>query len=72
MVERLEFHPDGDWLLGAGGYTDGFLLFSDPAGKKTYAQAKAPMYIHDFALNETRDRLYAVGHHKIALIQLEK
>jgi WD40 repeat protein len=72
MVERLEFHPDGDWLLGAGGYTDGFLLFSDPAGKKTIAQAKAPMYIHDFALNEAHDRLYAVGHHRVAVIQLEK
>ena len=72
MVERLAFHPGGDWLLGAGGYTDGFLLFGDPTGKKTHAQAKAPMYIHDFAMNEARDRLYAVGHHKIALIQLEK
>jgi WD40 repeat protein len=72
MVERLEFHPDGDWLLGAGGYTDGFLLFCDPAAKKTFAQAKAPMYVHDFAVNEARDRLYAVGHHKIALLQLEK
>jgi WD40 repeat protein len=72
MVERLEFHPDGHWLLGAGGYSDGFLLFSDPAGKKSLAQVKSPMYIHDFAATEAHDRLYAVGHHKIALIQLEK
>jgi WD40 repeat protein len=72
LVERLEFHPEGDWLLGAGGYTDGFLLFCDPAGKKSFAQAKAPMYIHDFAPNEAHDKLYAVGHHKIALLQLEK
>ena len=48
------FHPGGDWLLGAGGYTDGFLLFFDPAGKKVLAQDKAPMYVHDFALNEAR------------------
>lgn len=72
LVERLVFHPGGDWLLGAGGYTDGFLLFCDPAGKKTFAQAKAPMYIHDFALNEIHDRIYAVGHHQIALLRLEK
>jgi WD40 repeat protein len=72
LVERLEFHPEGDWLLGAGGYTDGFLLFCDPAGKKSFAQVKAPMYIHDFAPNEAHDRVYAVGHHKIALLQLEK
>jgi WD40 repeat protein len=68
LVERLEFHPGGDWLLGAGGYTDGFLLFCDPAGTKALAQAKAPMYVHDFALNEKSDTVYAVGHHRIALL----
>ena len=72
LVERLEFHPAGDWLLGAGGYTDGFLLLCDADGKKVQAQAKSPMYVHDFALNEARDRIYAVGHHKIASIRLEK
>jgi WD40 repeat protein len=70
LVERLEFHPGGDWLLGAGGYTDGFLLFCDPAGTKVLAQAKVPMYVHDFAANEASDRLFAVGHRKIAAIQL--
>jgi WD40 repeat protein len=70
LVERLEFHPAGDWLIGAGGYTDGFLLFCDPAGTKVLAQAKVPLYVHDFAANESRDRLFAVGHHKIAVIHL--
>ena len=68
LVERLEFHPGGDWLLGAGGYTDGFLLFCEADGTRAIAQAKAPMYIHDFARNEAADRLYAVGHHRIALL----
>lgn len=68
LVERLEFHPGGDWLLGAGGYSDGFLLFCDPAGKKSLAQVKTPMYVHDFAMNEARDHCYAVGHHKIATL----
>jgi WD40 repeat protein len=70
LVERLEFHPGGDWLLGAGGYTDGFLLFSDPSGSKAIAQAKAPMYVHDFALNKAADAAYAVGHRQIALLRL--
>ena len=35
-------------------------------------QAKAPMYIHDLAMNEAHDRIYAVGHHKIAVLRLEK
>jgi WD40 repeat protein len=71
MVERLEFHPKGDWLLGAGGYTDGFLLFCDTGGKRALAQAKVPMYVHDFGLNEACDRVYAVGHHKVAVFRLE-
>lgn len=68
MVERLEFHPSGEWLLGAGGYSDGFLLFCDPAGTKVLAQARAPMYVHDFSLNDARDGIHAVGHHKIAVL----
>jgi WD40 repeat protein len=70
MVERLEFHPNGDWLLGAGGYTDGFLLFCDPGGKKALAQAKVPMYVHDFDVDEACNRVYAVGHHQVAVVQL--
>lgn len=68
LVERLAFHPRGGWLLGAGGYTDGFLLFCDPDGKRAVAQAKAPMYVHDFEPDEAHDRIYAVGHHKIAVL----
>ncbi len=70
LVERLEFHPRGDWLLAAGGYSDGFLLVCDPAAKKVLAQIKVPMYVHDFELNEGSDRVYAVGHHKIAIFEL--
>jgi WD40 repeat protein len=71
LVERLEFHPRGDWLLAAGGYSDGFLLVCDPAAKKVHAQIKVPMYVHDFDLNESSDRVYAVGHHKIAILDLK-
>ncbi len=50
---------------------DGFLLVCDPAAKKVLAQIKVPMYVHDLALNESSDRAYAVGHHKIALLELK-
>ena len=68
LVEHLEFHPRGDWLLGAGGYTDGFLLFGDVAAKKVITQQKVPMYVHDLAVNEGCDTIYAVGHHKVAVL----
>ena len=71
LVEHLEFHPKGDWLLaGGGGDKDGFLMFFDLAAKKTLAQEKAPMYVHDLALNETGDTIYAVGHHKIMVFSM--
>ena len=71
LAEHIEFHPGGNWLVAAGGYTDGFLLFCDPAAKKVLSQIKVPMYVHDFALSEDSTRVYAVGHHKIALCELK-
>jgi len=63
LVEHLTFHPQGDWLLAAGGGDrDGFLTFFDLSSKKVLAQEKVPMYVHDLALNDKRDRIYAVGH----------
>jgi WD40 repeat protein len=71
LVEHIEFHPHGDWLLAAGGYSDGFFIFCDPAAKKVIAQIKVPMYVHDFSFNESCGRAYTVGHHKIALMELK-
>jgi WD40 repeat protein len=71
LVEHLEFHPRGDWLLGAGGYTDGFLMFCDVASKKVITQQKVPMYVHDLALNEGCDKIYSVGHHRIAVLTMK-
>jgi WD40 repeat protein len=72
LVHDLCFHPDGDWLLaGGGGDKDGFLMFCGVAAKKALAQEKAPMVIHDLALNESADTVYAVGHHKIGMWRME-
>jgi WD40 repeat protein len=72
LVEYLGFHPQGDWLLAAGGGDkDGFYTFFDLAAKKVLAQEKAPMYIHDLALNEKGNTIYAVGHKKIAVLGMQ-
>jgi len=66
LVHRLCFEPQGDWLLAAGGGDkDGFFLFYNLADKKTLAQEKVPMVIHDLVLNESADTIYAAGHRKI-------
>jgi WD40 repeat protein len=72
LVEHLEFHPHGDWLLAAGGYTDGFLLFCDLASKKVITQQKVPMYVHDLALSEESDKVFAVGHQKLAILAFQQ
>ncbi len=71
LVERLEFGPQGDWLLGAGGANDGFLKFFDLSGKKIIRQEKVPMHVHDFTLNESGDTVYVVGNGRILVYELK-
>jgi WD40 repeat protein len=68
LVNYLGFHPQGNWLLAAGGTDrDGFLWFLDVAAKKAVAQLQTPMHVHALALNEQADTIYAAGHKKIAV-----
>ena len=46
------------------------VTFFDLTAKKVLAQEKAPMYIHELALNEKGDTIYAVGHKKIAVLSM--
>jgi WD40 repeat protein len=71
LVNQLFFHPDGTWLLGAGGAGEGFLMFFDLKAKKVLRQEKAPMHIHDIALNDSRDTIYAAGHHRLVTFELK-
>jgi WD40 repeat protein len=61
LVERLAFHPKGEWLLAAGGANDGFLMFFDLKGPKAVRQEKVPMHVHGLALNEAAETVYAAG-----------
>ncbi len=62
LVESIRFHPRGDWMLCAGGDHGGWLLFIDPATQKITREDKVPMHVHELALSEKADHLYAVGH----------
>jgi WD40 repeat protein len=65
LVERLAFHPRGDWLLGAGGANDGFVLFFDLKAKKILRQEKVAMHVHDVALAEEAETIYLAGTGKL-------
>ncbi len=70
LVERLEFGPEGKWLVSAGGDHGGFISFYDVETAKIIKQDKAPMHVHDFVLNEERDVIYAAGHGKLVVWNL--
>jgi WD40 repeat protein len=71
LVERLAFHPGGDWLLAAGGANDGFLWFLDLGAKKALRQEKVPMHVHDAALREGADTAYVAGHGKVMVYEMK-
>jgi WD40 repeat protein len=71
LIECLRFHPQGAWLLGGGGANDGFLTFFDTGGGKIVRQEKLPMHVHDLALGDGADVVYAAGHGKIAVFTLQ-
>jgi WD40 repeat protein len=71
LVEHLQFAPDGSWLLSSGGAGDGFVTFTNVETGKTIHQDKLPMHVHQLALNEAFDTLFAVGHHKIAVCEFK-
>jgi WD40 repeat protein len=67
LIEFLMFHPNGDWLLAAGGEGKGVLAFIDPKERKFIIENEAPMHVHKIALDENCERLYAAGHKKFVL-----
>ena len=71
LVERLAFDPEGKWLLAAGGDHGGFVKIFDIEAGKVAKQDKAPMHVHDFAVSEQWDSIYAVGHNKLVVWQFE-
>lgn len=70
LVERLAFHPQGQWLLGCGGDHGGFAIVIDPATRKIAYEGKAPFHVHDFALTESSDRIIVAGHNGLAVKQV--
>jgi WD40 repeat protein len=70
LIERLAFHPEGAWLVGAGGGYKGFILFFDLAKKQVIKDDAAPLRVHGMALNEAGDQIFAAGHGKVLVWQV--
>ncbi len=61
---------NADWLCAIGGGSNGFVVFHDPARRAQIHQGNVPMHVHDAAVNEDGAMIYAVGHQKIAVLEL--
>ena len=70
IVNRLLYHPEGHWLCALGGGASGLILFYDTAQRTIIHRANLPMHTHDAVFNDDFTTLYAVGHNKIALLEL--
>ncbi len=67
LVERLAWHPEGDWILAGGGDHKGYLIFISPDGKKTLSEEQLSTHVHDFSLSKGADRIVTVGHQRIEI-----
>jgi WD40 repeat protein len=62
FYERVRFHHESKWLLGAGGAgSEQKLVFFDLEKKSMLREVKSPILVMDLALGERSDVLYTVG-----------
>lgn len=71
LVNRLQFAPDGSWLLAAGGANEGFLLLLDKDAKKTLRQEKVGGHVHDAVLDEMAETVVLGGHNKVVIFEMK-
>lgn len=62
FYERIRYHHEGKWLLGAAGAgSEQKLVFFDLAKKAMLREVKSTILVFDLVLTEQSDTLYAVG-----------
>jgi WD40 repeat protein len=66
IVNRLLFHPSGDWLLGAGGAGNGFFIFFDLKSNRVVKEENLKFHVHSIVLDEAGQTVYAGGHNALA------
>jgi WD40 repeat protein len=72
IVERIVFHPSGDWYIAAGGDNGGFVTIRETLTGAILHQETAIAHIHDLCLNAVGDRLYAAAHKRVIAWELHQ
>jgi WD40 repeat protein len=71
LVNRLHFHPQGEWLVGVGGAGNGLIAFFDLNKKKVIKEENAKFHILSMALSANGDTLHVAGHNNLAHYELK-
>jgi WD40 repeat protein len=71
IVNKLLFHPQGDWLAAAGGAGDGLLFFMDLKNNKVIKEEKVKMHVHGIVMNDNAETLVAAGHGSLVVYQMK-
>ena len=71
LIQHLEFDPNGEWLLGAGGANNGFYLFYNVKSKKTVLSEKVPMHVHDLMMRPEQQQVVMVGHQRGVIYEMK-
>ncbi|HIE96994.1 MAG TPA: hypothetical protein EYG03_24765 [Planctomycetes bacterium] len=70
LVEQLQFGPDDEWLVAAGGDNGGFVSVYSATAGTLLAQEKAPMHVFDFQLSDDGSKLRAVGFEQASIVDI--
>jgi WD40 repeat protein len=70
IINRLQYHPRGNWLCAIGGGGNGLIMFHDPARRAMLHQGNLPMHVRDAAFSDDFTKLYAVGHRRIVVAEI--
>jgi WD40 repeat protein len=71
IINRLAFHPQGEWLLGAGGAGTGFFVFIDLKKNKVTKEEAVKFHVYAAVLNESCDTLVAAGYNGLAVFEMK-
>jgi len=71
LVEQLLFHPDGNWLLSAGGDHNGFLVFQDLTNNRVLKTEKPQFHIHGLSFDLDTETLTVAGNGRFVIFDLK-
>jgi WD40 repeat protein len=71
LIESVQFHPNGKWLLASGGDGGGVITVLDLANKAVLKEEKISTHVHAVVPDEKWETIYCVGHGKLTICEMK-